>query len=120
MTQQQIFDKVATHLLTQGAKSMMGDTCRYRGSNGAKCAVGCLIKDDHYDPILELRSSRSELVKEALIKSKVDIHTELLVKLQYIHDHMQCVAWDSELQNLAKTYNLSASVVTNFNKEAIA
>ena len=83
MTQQQIFDKVATHLLTQGAKSMMGDTCRYRGSNGAKCAVGCLIKDDHYDPILELRSSRSELVKEALIKSKVDIRCSFLL-LQFL------------------------------------
>lgn len=31
-----------------------GDTiCRYRGDNGAKCAVGILIPDERYDPRFE-------------------------------------------------------------------
>lgn len=40
LTEQQIFDKVATHLLTQMERSVdeCGD-CRYRGMNGKMCAL---------------------------------------------------------------------------------
>lgn len=59
MNTQEIFNTVATHLLTQNARSMgtapqmEGRGCLYRGENGRMCAVGCLIKDEFYDPILE-------------------------------------------------------------------
>lgn len=48
MTNQEIFEKVAKHLLDQGRRSTLatptGDegACAYRGTGGAKCAVGCL------------------------------------------------------------------------------
>jgi hypothetical protein len=65
MNNQEIFDKVVTHLITQGVPSRIqmqdSDTavCMYRGDAGTKCAIGCLIPDDLYDPVLESRSVRS-------------------------------------------------------------
>ncbi len=44
MTKQEIFDKVATHLLTQNEKALNSvGGCVYRTDKGLKCAVGCLI-----------------------------------------------------------------------------
>jgi hypothetical protein len=53
MTLQETFDKVCVHLLTQLQKSVFLDSngsmaCAYRGPNGLKCAVGCLIPDELY------------------------------------------------------------------------
>ena len=48
MNTQQIFDKVATHLLTQNARSAAEGSCLYRSPSGLKCAVGCLISDSVY------------------------------------------------------------------------
>jgi hypothetical protein len=56
MNAQQMFDRVADHLATQQVQAsgvVNGSrTCRYRiGSN--KCAIGALIPDELYDPIIE-------------------------------------------------------------------
>lgn len=55
MTLQEVFDKVARHLLTQGQRSILRETgrCAYRGDEGCMCAVGVLIADEHYHPKLE-------------------------------------------------------------------
>ena len=58
MTNQQIFNKVAKHLLKQGRRARDGNGCAYRGENGTKCAVGCLIPDALYDDRLEGSSVR--------------------------------------------------------------
>lgn len=53
VTDQEVFDQVKTHLLSQKVKSMsrtLEDTCAYRSANSLKCAAGCLIGDDEYDP----------------------------------------------------------------------
>lgn len=52
-----IFKHVGKHLLTQNEQSLVDrDTdrsCAYRGDGGLKCAVGCLITDEAYDPAIE-------------------------------------------------------------------
>jgi hypothetical protein len=54
MNAQEIFDKVVTHLRTQGKQAKnTSDDCVYRRPNGLMCAVGCLIPDELYDPALE-------------------------------------------------------------------
>lgn len=54
MTNQEIFDKVATHLLSQGKRSALGGVgCAYRGDGGLQCAIGCLIPDELYRYELE-------------------------------------------------------------------
>lgn len=71
MNKQEVFEKVAKHLLKQNAKAraIVHDTdpdaiyndipgCAYRGDNGTKCAVGCLIPDELYKPDFENISVR--------------------------------------------------------------
>ncbi len=53
MTLQEIYDKVKAHLIAQGRPAMEDDTCCYRTASGLKCAVGCLIPDDRYQPGFE-------------------------------------------------------------------
>src|SRR5260221_341011 len=54
-----IFTKVTKHLLTQNAKAesfnkkTQHTDCCYLTPTGLKCAIGCLIKSDCYDPAIE-------------------------------------------------------------------
>jgi hypothetical protein len=65
MNNQEIFDTVATRLTAQRVQSRgrstnpSGTVCKYRGHDNTKCAIGCLIPDELYDPILEGRAVRS-------------------------------------------------------------
>ena len=50
MDRQKIFNKIAKHLLKQNKRSLNADgRCVYRGPNGLKCAIGCLIPDKIYN-----------------------------------------------------------------------
>lgn len=50
---QKAFDTALNGLRKQGRRSMNGWQCAYRGVGGLKCAVGFLIPDDKYSPIVE-------------------------------------------------------------------
>lgn len=119
MTNQEIFDKVATHLLTQKAKSMaiISDdySCAYRGDDGLKCAVGCLIPDDKYDPTMEGHVAKTVL---ALFPRAINVHAylsaDLLDELRKVHDVMEVDMWYKGLNDVADHYNLDASVLEQF------
>lgn len=55
LNKQEVFDKVASHLLTQWEQSIHTDPetgnteCVYRGDEGLMCAAGCIIPDNIYD-----------------------------------------------------------------------
>lgn len=91
MNNQEIFDKVLTHIRTQKkpASDSQGD-CYYRAADGSMCAAGCLIKDEHYNPEMENSDTTHHLVANALIYSGVDVSNErtglLLLDLQKAHD----------------------------------
>lgn len=54
MNQQEIFDKVFTHIMKQGKPALNSKgECVYRGKNGLTCAAGCLIDDEQYSPQME-------------------------------------------------------------------
>lgn len=55
MNKREVFQKVKEHLLTQREAAIGNDDeCMYRADSGRlKCAVGCLIPDDLYDPDIE-------------------------------------------------------------------
>lgn len=94
MSSQQIFDIVATHLFTQGKRSMhievgrISGRCAYRGDNGLKCAIGVLLPDsvvrDTWDiytvAIANICDDRNASVKN------LTAHKGLLTELQLLHD----------------------------------
>lgn len=122
MTAQEIFDKVATHLLRQGKKSEgPGKGCLYRGPNGLKCAAGFLIDDAYYDPKFEGKgvgaiskadTPNTVLLNEALLKSGVPAELfDFVGELQGIHDDYWPEYWREMLANTAKANSLSAAVL---------
>ena len=56
MKKQEVFNKVAAHLLAQGKPALKGEDCVYRSKDGLKCAIGCLIPDENYTPEMERKS----------------------------------------------------------------
>ena len=140
MTPQEVFDKVARHLLTQNSRSMNtmpggSDGCAYRGRDGKMCAFGCLIPDDCYSPTLENSTAVSilkgnfpfeprDLVDEdawraaaACVRSRLGDDClelrHLIQQLQDIHDVdlEGPVNWRDQLRETAERFDLDDSVL---------
>lgn len=88
-TLQDVFDRVAVHLVEQGqpATDDIG-RCAYRGMGGMSCAVGCLIPDARYHPDIESLTADGPPVLMALPSEIRDIHgvVRVLRALQAVHD----------------------------------
>lgn len=92
LSAQQVFDFVVTHLYTQGRKAIQDsqlfadfESCAYRSPDGAKCAVGCLLRDEEYKEEME-GSPVSDLHSEGWLPSRLVPHLALLTELQGVHD----------------------------------
>ena len=103
-TAQQVFDQVATHLLTQGRPSLDGTgRCAYRGINGLQCAAGCLIGDDEGPENLEGRGW-TQLESDGLVPRD---HAKLIRRLQVAHDTSRVHGWRDELKDVADLHGLN-------------
>lgn len=115
MTDQEVFDKVAVHLLTQRKKSFCeGDGprlvgCMYRNPEGLRCAVGVLIPDNRYNPNLEGVTADNPIVVDAL--EGICSNIGLLMELQCIHDSLPVVEWARELRRVAKFFGLNTKAI---------
>ena len=104
--------RIVDHLMKQKVQSLQpddegstsGNGCAYRGMYGAKCAVGILIDDDHYDSDCEsagmgaveqwlsgnLNCTHTAALVNGLRKSGVDLEyagvLQTLSALQRFHD----------------------------------
>jgi hypothetical protein len=126
MNKQELFDKVASHLLKQNKRAATYDgrgACRYRTDDGLMCAAGCLIPDELYDKVgmeglavhsmlratpalcshLGLPSEPSELMN--------DERLELLTALQGIHDGCEPEYWPYRLRHIAYDHHLDTAVL---------
>ena len=109
MNAQETFDTVAKHLLTQGQRSTDGaNTCRYRGSEGRKCAAGVLIPDAVYVDDMEGFGWSAVCDMHPQVPQA---HCELIAELQRIHDTAEPQAWPKQLRRLAYANNLDPKVV---------
>jgi hypothetical protein len=111
---QEIFDKVAKHLLGQGKRAINEETdeCCYH-TGGLSCAVGCLITSDAYHTRLEGNTIKSSMVQKALAQSLGleitdfgEVFIDLLRDLQRIHDDSELENWSRDLSAVAKKFNL--------------
>jgi len=114
MTEQELFDIVYKHMMSQNAKSMMAMavegsfSCAYRGKDGLMCAVGVLIPDEDYRADMEGLASQNLLAKGACLHH-LAAHHELLSKLQHIHDYGLPEEWDRALRKAAVEFGLVCS-----------
>jgi len=111
MNEQQIFDTVAAHLFRQGRRAMDGSGCRYRSGDGLKCAVGCFIPDEAYDPDIEGVSCYDLRVRSLLPFKPDDYTLALLHMLQGTHDNREnwvdTQAMREALARVAERFKLS-------------
>lgn len=132
MEAQEIFDTVATHLLKQGRRATNPDIpemCVYRGANGTKCAVGVLIPDEAYDPVMEGRTLVGLLSHpEFEIPGWMRNNQMLLKELQDTHDvrtnWRDIATMKAALSEVAKEHSLTSDVLEELafpweSKEAI-
>jgi hypothetical protein len=106
-TEQEVFDQLVRHLLTQNQRSAdeTGGVCLYR--NGAlMCAAGCLISADEYSAEIE-SESWSQLIKTNQVP---DAHSGLINRLQATHDWVPINCWRDELLDIAEAFDLSTDV----------
>lgn len=119
MTDQEVFDKVARHLLAQGCRAVKAgldgdaDSCVYRARDGKKCAAGALIDDAFYSGVLEGSTVEDVDVGLALFHSGVDINNvntrRLLIRLQDMHDEIEADEWRDHLIFIAFDFGLEAA-----------
>ncbi|WP_018420706.1 MULTISPECIES: hypothetical protein [Paraburkholderia] len=108
---------MSAHLLNQGAVSEdENGSCRLRGNNGRKCAVGSLISDEFYHPDIEgigisyYRHAGDGKLLRALYASNVNAYdpdiVDLLCELEQVHDDASVDQWPHLLAVLGQRYGI--------------
>ncbi|MDR5734171.1 hypothetical protein QCE47_17830 [Caballeronia sp. LZ025] len=116
----EIFATVRSHLLSQAAISEDdGGSCRLRGRDGRRCAIGVLIDDRYYSERLEglgigyYKAGQDGPLLQALALSGVDAHeprvAAMLQDLEDLHDAAEVAEWPVQLDALARRYGIKAS-----------
>lgn len=96
-TEQEVFDYIANHLLTQNEVSGGYSGCLYRGKNGLKCAAGCLMSDEEYNDNWE-----SETWQDLIITNQVPAyHSDIISRMQVIHDVYEVYNWSKKIKELS-------------------
>jgi len=107
MTKQEIFDRVATHLLGQGCRSARNwpPVLWDKQNTGNKSAIGCLIREDKYTDAAEMNLA---IRKEALTRSGIDddAYARLLHDLETMHHTAEVDDWPECLAAIAERYGL--------------
>ena len=116
MTEQELFDRVAVHLLTQRATARSTTNpgaCLYHAPDGKKCAIGVLIPDELYDFRFENRTVDA-LPVDVLEKLGLVGKIGLALALQNVHDQCDVDNWVAYLDVVAEDHDLSPAVLTPF------
>ncbi|MBB5408567.1 hypothetical protein HDG34_002504 [Paraburkholderia sp. HC6.4b] len=129
LTEQDVFDIAAWHLLDQGeraitmtAKGISGISgichlCSYRAPDGRRCPVGWLIPDEEYRECFEGKRAAilPMFARDAgcspTFVAFLEGHERLLTHLQYIHDNHAAFMWWTLLRELAHKRDLDDSVI---------
>lgn len=106
LTRQDIYNRVKKHLLEQNAVAMHDSgNCAYLGDGGKKCAIGCMIPADKYEPRFEgLPFTGDEIrpvLEEVMGRPMDDDDNTLFTALMYCHDNIKVSVWDKELYAIA-------------------
>ncbi len=113
---QAVLNRVWKHLRKQGVRCVtVGGSCKYRGTGdneGLKCAIGALIPDSIYSPIIEgmlisdLIGGCGNLDKDAVGAAfrnllSPDVTANFLNDLQQVHDNCRPPEWEEKLTRFA-------------------
>jgi hypothetical protein len=109
LTNQQIFNRVAKHLLEQNEKSFdpETDSCVYRSPDGLMCAAGCLIpphvlvpENVYFEQLPSAVHEESGVAQQSL---------DLVGRLQNVHDEWPVNKWRIGLAEVADDFGLKCN-----------
>ena len=83
-TKQKVFEYVVSFLVKQGTPSKDRDECLYYGPGELRCAVGCLILPEEYDPEWDSNTGSLSAITGSI--ARLQPFRDLLNKLQALHD----------------------------------
>jgi len=103
--------------MKQGKKAIDGEDCVYRGKDGLRCGIGCLIPNRIYCKELEgggiwamyrgaKRGARIALKVIDHLQVKVGSDVSFLSELQDIHDGKAVRVWAARLRDFAHRHDL--------------
>lgn len=108
-TDQTAFDAAYVHCMEQKVRSVDTRDCLYRGPNGTKCAVGCLIPDDLYHEDMEGSSGAGVVMSIGW----AHLSMGLIDSIQNAHDTFldpdDLSVFRSKMEETAKDYGLEWS-----------
>lgn len=93
-TTQSAYDKIRAYFSKPGATIAYDveiRACRYRTSDGRKCAVGCLVPDSLYTKSMENMPGWSAIEAAGLEDMFADVSHTFLNNAQSAHDHAMSV-----------------------------
>lgn len=73
-----------------------GRGCQYRTASGRRCAVGLLIKDGKYDPVMEGGICRLYENWPDRVRGVEGLSLQDLRQVQTVHDHYAAIGWDTD------------------------
>lgn len=127
---QEVFNYVAKHLFTQGKQARVKNTlypdntkCAYRNEDGLKCAVGCLLDDEYYQPEMDQEKSSGirNIVSKYQFPQWVTDNLGLVSQLQSVHDNsnnwLKTRDMHVGLSGVARFFNLSMDFVNTLKFE---
>ena len=116
MTEQEVYNHVCTHLLTQQKKSFglkprsNYNDCLYRGPEGTMCAAGCLIDDIEYNSNMEGIPVRYVYKPVDKFPNRIKTNALLVSRLQMIHDNNEVHEWRDKLIQVGELHKLDTRI----------
>lgn len=116
LSKQEVFNKVLTHLRTQGKKSFDNPKTKgesaYFSSDGCKCSIGIFIEKDEYNPVFEHYNVGQMLMLPQVpqsLKERLYSHLEnwFLKDLQDVHDVFPVEEWENKMKLIAIRHQLN-------------
>lgn len=118
MNKQEIFDKVLNHMRNQKLPARNNGSCVYYDeTTNRKCAIGCLIPTEQYDPMFDTaifcHVGVNVTVQKALENVGIKINEDMLEfldQLQLIHDGIESpwsIIQESEMKEVAEKHSLN-------------
>lgn len=121
MNKQELFTKVATHLLKQNKRAAGEDGCMMHAPDGTKCAIGCLLPESAMSRKIQYLGARyldngmgprAALLKRILSAVGVAKGDYLLLhSLQNIHDNYEPVDWPPMLRRISDKFELDKHTI---------
>jgi len=112
-SEQEVFEQVARHLMTQRKRATEKTRCVYLTDDGLKCAAGCLLSEKDY-ALLETEKMLSFAWNSISSKLKIPQHRNLIMHLQAMHDVIEPRKWKYELRGFANRFHLDANFLDEY------